>query len=259
MVQDPGLHGTRVTTGLPVYMRVGAHPLYAMYGENGGGNQMQIRYSGPDTGGSTVVIPQSALCNRQFSGPLPVELTAFTARAEGRQVRLNWRTASELNNDHFDVERSRDGRVFEKIGEVSGHGTTSAAHEYSFSDAHTAKVGVEAVYYRLRQVDVDGSSDFSPVRALYFAAGQDGTLSFRLYPNPAQQRVVVELTGASKVDAGSTITLTDLAGRTVLKRAGVPGTSSTTLELRELPTGVYLVQVEQNGRRYTQRLVHTGN
>ena len=255
VVQDPNTHPPRTRTGTAVFMAAGSHPLLALYGENGGDNRFQISYSGPDTGSATVVIPTSALCNRQFSGPLPVQLTAFTAQAEGRAARLSWRTATELNNDHFDLERSRDGRIFNKVGEVKGAGSSSTAHEYAFTDANAAEATGGHVYYRLRQVDVNGASEFSPIRTLEFgiAAGVAG--GFLLFPNPAQQRVSLQLSLAS----AATVRVTDLAGRIVLRQCIEANAPQPALDLSALPTGIYVVQVEQNGQRFTQRLVHTTN
>ena len=255
VVKDPGQHAPRTSTGTAVFMAAGSHPLLALYGENGGDNRFQISYSGSDTGGATVVIPTSALCSRQFSGPLPVQHTAFTAQAEGRAARLSWRTATELNNDHFDLERSRDGRTFNKVGEVKGAGSSSTAHEYAFIDANAAEATGGHVYYRLRQVDVNGASEFSPIRTLEFGIGAGGAGGFLLFPNPAQQRVSLQLSLAS----AATVRVTDLAGRIVLRQSIEANAPQPALDLSTLPTGVYVVQVEQNGQRFTQRLVHTTN
>ncbi len=258
VVSDPGQHGVRTTVGAPVSLTAGSHPLLAFYGENGGGNQMRVLYSGPDTGGATVVIPQSALCNRQFSGPLPVELAAFTATAKGPDAQLAWTTASEKNNDHFDVERSLNGTDFRKFSEVRGQGSSTRATAYALTDAGIGATATGPVYYRLRQVDADGSSSYSPVRVLKFVAGPATEAGFRLYPNPAQQRVALELRGLNP-EAASTVTVTDLVGRVVQQQVLAPGAPAPDLDLRALPTGVYQVQLTQGGHRYTQRLVHGGN
>lgn len=254
-VNDGNQHGAQSVTSVPITMQAGAHPLLALYGENGGDNVFRISYSGPDTGGATVVIPTSAMCNRQFSGPLPVTLTAFTAQAEGRAARLSWRTATELHNDHFDLERSRDGVTFQKFAEVKGAGSSTSAHEYSYPDANAAEMGGGKVYYRLRQVDLDGSSEYSPVRTVTFGVGAAGPAGFVLFPNPAQQRVGLQLSLAS----AGTISLTDLAGRVVLQQSIEAGATQASLDLSTLATGIFLVQVTQNGQRFTQKLVHTGN
>ncbi|MBU6122933.1 T9SS type A sorting domain-containing protein [Hymenobacter siberiensis] len=251
-VNDGNLHGPKSVTSVAITMGAGAHPLLALYGENTGGNVFRISYSGPDTGNATVVIPTSAMCNRQFSGPLPVTLTAFTAKAESRAARLNWNTATELHNDHFDLERSRDGVTFQKLAEVKGAGSSTISHDYSYLDANAAEMGGGKVYYRLRQVDLDGTSEYSPVRTVAFGVGAAG---FVLFPNPAQQRVGLQLSLAT----AGTISLTDLAGRVVMQQTIEAGATQPSLDLSTVATGIYVVQVVQNGQRFTQKLVHTGN
>jgi PA14 domain/Secretion system C-terminal sorting domain len=255
VVKDVGTHGPRTATGTALFLAAGSHPLLALYGDNGGENQFRLSYSGPDTGNTTVTIPTSALCSRQFSGPLPVTLTAFTAHAEGRAARLSWNTATELHNDHFELERSRDGVIFQKFAEVKGAGSSTMAHAYSYTDANAAEMGGGHVYYRLRQVDLDGSSEYSPVRTVAFGVGAAGPVGFVLFPNPAQQRVGLQLSLAT----AGTIYLTDLAGRVVLRQAIEAGATQPSVDLSTLATGTYVVQVTQNGQRFTQKLVHTGN
>ena len=255
VVKDGGQHGVRTTTGAAVNLPAGSHPLLAFYGENAGGNRLQILYSGPDTGGATVVIPQSALCNRQFSGPLPVELVAFTAQAVGRTAKLSWRTASEQHNDHFEVERSRDGVSYTRIGIVAGAETSTAAHEYAFVDSEAAALGGGTGYYRLRQLDTDGRATFSPTRTVVFGIGAGGEAGFSLAPNPADQRVSVYL----QTPVAGQVRVLDLAGRVVMTQVLTSETSAPALDLSSLPTGLYVVQLEQNGQRFTQRLLHTAN
>jgi hypothetical protein len=111
-------------------------------------------------------------------GPLPVQLVAFTAAAEGpAAVRLAWATASEKNSRYFEVERSADGVGFAAIGTVAAAGTTATARTYALRDA-ALPAGAAVLYYRLRQVDLDGTAHYSPVRSVAVASG------LTLYPNP---------------------------------------------------------------------------
>lgn len=89
---------------------------------------------------------------------LPIELTAFTGKNEGRNNRISWTTFTEINNDYFTVERSVDGKVFEKITNVSGAGTSSEINEYSINDVDFSS-GIN--YYRLRQTDFNGTNKCS--------------------------------------------------------------------------------------------------
>ena len=91
--------------------------------------------------------------------PLPVELSAFTATAEGAAVRLVWATASEKNSARFEVERSTDGRTFAAIGAVAAAGSSTALRSYELLDA-TLPASTATLYYRLKQVDQDGSFSY---------------------------------------------------------------------------------------------------
>jgi len=88
--------------------------------------------------------------------PLPVELIDFSAEFRGNAVNLKWATASELNFDHFSVERSSDGLKFEQIATVRGNGTTKERHDYSYTD-YSPLVGNS--YYRLKSIDFDGYTE----------------------------------------------------------------------------------------------------
>ncbi|MBD2769944.1 FG-GAP repeat protein, partial [Hymenobacter sp. BT664] len=174
----------------------------------------------------------------QSSGPatpLPVTLTAFTAERRGRGVRLRWTTASEQNSDFFAVERSPDGRTFASIGRVAAQGHSPQAVTYEFTDSDLPAAPARVLYYRLRQIDLDGTATYSPVRAV---AGETDELT--LFPNPARNGDPVRLSGAAPQVP---VTVLDLAGR-------VRGTTYTTASGQallepatgDLPTGLYVVR-----------------
>ena len=96
-------------------------------------------------------------------GSFPVEWLDFQAVLVGTNAQLDWSTASELNNSHFEIERSVDGLIFERIGEVRGSGNTPTAQRYDFLDPGITETGLPYVFYRLRQVDFDGGFSLSPV------------------------------------------------------------------------------------------------
>jgi hypothetical protein len=123
------------------------------------------------------------------SGSLPVELTSFTARKKsgevaGRDVILEWETASEKDFDHFDIELAAGNDAyrlnrFVKIGEISGNDEVKAAHRYSFIDVGQGKSGAQ--YYRLKMVDIDSTYAYSRVRPVVF----DEKMEWNVYPNPS--------------------------------------------------------------------------
>jgi sugar lactone lactonase YvrE len=171
------------------------------------------------------------------TSPLPVELTAFTATAEGPATRLAWTTASEKNSARFEVERSLNGGFFAKIGEVAAAGSSTAPRNYGFSDA-TAPTGL--LYYRLRPVDADGSFNYSPVRTVVL----DGTAKqprLTVYPTiaAAGQPVEYRYTGPA-LPAGATLEVYDLMGRQLGRQAAQAAGLLTT---QALPTGWYCVRL----------------
>jgi hypothetical protein len=172
------------------------------------------------------------------AAPLPVTLVSFTAVAQGAAVRLAWATASETNSAHFEVERSADGVAFGQVGQVAAAGTTPAAHTYALTDA-ALPVGAATLYYRLRQVDLDGSFRYSPVRTVALAGA-----GLSLYPNPTAGAAT--LTGA---EAGAAVQVLDALGR-VVGTAVADATGTATLP-GGLPAGVYVVRSGAHARRLT--------
>ncbi|MGI4870227.1 MAG: FG-GAP-like repeat-containing protein [Janthinobacterium lividum] len=168
------------------------------------------------------------------AAPLPVTLTAFTAQAQGSAaVQLAWTTASETNSARFEVERSADGVSFGNIGQVAAAGTSLTARTYGLLDA-SLSAGATTLYYRLRQVDQDGTAAYSPVRSVALSGAAAG---LSLYPNPA--RTGATLTGAAP---GTLVRVLDALGRVVATAAAdAAGTAQLRLPAGLAP-GVYAVQ-----------------
>jgi hypothetical protein len=120
--------------------------------------------------------------------PLPLNWVSFTAKRINGQARLQWKTANEVNTAHFDVERSRNGIDFVRIGEVPAkHGVENS---YDFDDAAPI---VGANYYRLKQIDTDGAAKYSVIATVYFGEEAENTL--RLYPQPAGSQLYIDFKG----------------------------------------------------------------
>ncbi|NML67126.1 hypothetical protein HHL22_18125 [Hymenobacter sp. RP-2-7] len=189
---------------------------------------------------ASVGIPTSAQAL-----PLPVELVAFTAQEAGpAAVRLAWTTASEQHADHFEAERSVDGIAFIRIGAAAAAGSSSSTRNYSLLDA-SLPVGSGQLYYRLRQVDADGSFRYSPVRTVT-SVSQTGAMLMDLYPNPT--RAQTTLIGALP---GQPVQVLDALGRPVATAlADATGTASLVLPAT-LPTGVYAVRAGTRALRLT--------
>lgn len=182
--------------------------------------------------------------------PLPVELVEFVAQANNGAALLTWRTASEKNNDRFEIERSVDGRTFTHIGQVgSRQGTSSQPQAYAFTDAGGAQAG-PLVYYRLRQVDTDRTESFSPVRAVQFTA----TVTARpvLSPNPTTGRVTLNL--VLLPSRPYMVAVVNATGQTV-RTQELTGGQEHVLDLSALPTGLYVVRLAGAPGQHALRLI----
>ena len=166
--------------------------------------------------------------------PLPVELVNFAAERRGLAVQLTWHTANELRSNRFEIERSPDGRTFKVLGTVAAAGTSNILHAYAFTDGQLP-VGHAMLYYRLRQVDTDGTGSYSPVRAV---SVPDYASPLALFPNPTA--TAATLTGALP---GAVVRIFDTLGRVVLiTEADATGTAVLRWPTQTLASGVYLVR-----------------
>jgi hypothetical protein len=143
--------------------------------------------------------------------PLPVELMSFTAKPSGRNALLSWKTASELNNAGFTLERAANGIDFQAIAFVPGAGTSTEEHAYERTDFNPGE-GVH--YYRLKQTDINGELTYSDIVSVAFNLEQDQP--FVVYPNPNTGTFYVSYTG--KPDDRILITITDVSGRIVVQQ-----------------------------------------
>ncbi len=187
---------------------------------------------------SVLALGQDISIYEAFStvAPLPVTLTTFQAKPTPAGVALSWATASERNADQFVVERSTGSPdSFQAIGRVQCAGTTTQAHNYQFTDA-TATATTS--YYRLRQLDLDGTETFSPVVAVQ---GEALTARLSAYPSPATDQLTIA------GGAGTQFTILDQLGRPVQRTSTSVGRPQ--LDVRSLPSGLYFLQDDATGQR----------
>jgi hypothetical protein len=193
-----------------------------------------------------------------LAAPLPVKLVEFTAQATtgGRSARLAWTTASEVNNAYFDVERSFDGATYAPLGRVAGQGSQATATTYAFVDQGLGTQPAGLVYYRLRQVDFDGTATYSPVRPVYLSAADVAAAGqASLYPNPAQASTTLDLS-ALPAAASYQVQVLDATGRQV-QRLLVTGGQAPRLDLSALAPGLHTVLVtgaQADGTSFRQAL-----
>ncbi|MEM1356900.1 MAG: T9SS type A sorting domain-containing protein [Bacteroidota bacterium] len=179
---------------------------------------------------------------------LPVEFLAFTAAPAGKQVQLRWTTTNEQNNDFFAVERSEDGDTFIPIGTVTGAGTTNLERHYeSWDDQPHSGLN----YYRLKQVDFDGSYTYSDVRAVQLSSA---VLAVSVYPNPASVDLNIRF---SNVAEQGTVQLLSSAGQVVREQFLAEGLAELRLPVQQLPSGAYWLRATIGSQNSMHKVIIT--
>ncbi len=182
------------------------------------------------------------------STALPVELTSFTVKKEQNDAILEWNTASEINNDYFQIERSTNAKDWENLGMTTGHGTTNTPQNYDYIDHDLSILTASNVYYRLKQVDYNGKFEYSPIQKLNLISEKnDGSSDFKVWFNPADQHVYADITNAD--GAPMQATLINIVGQTLGRQFISPDKQQARLnfDLTQMANGVYSVIIEGKG------------
>ncbi|QHL87061.1 T9SS type A sorting domain-containing protein [Nibribacter ruber] len=210
----------------------------------------ELNAQGQKTGNSII----RTLAVSPFPNPLPVELVKFAGVAKSGAVELSWSTASEKNNDRYEVERSANGRDFLKIGTVTGAGNSSVLLHYQFLDSSPLS---GTTYYRLKQVDYDLQYEYSKVIAVKTA--QAGTnFEAVLSPNPVVENLLsIRLKNYSSDKGAVELSLTDLSGKVVFKKQLDPTGQEIRVEFNpnQVKKGMYLATVTSAGNAQVQRIL----
>lgn len=171
---------------------------------------------------------------------LPVKLKLFEAIAQEKSIQLQWTTASETNNQGFEVLHSTDAIAWKVLGFVEGYGTTTAPQNYNFQHLNPSPLGN---YYRLRQVDFDGKAEFSKV--IFTFAGESESKPY-IFPTLTSGVIKIE-SGGKKLDE---ILIFNNHGKMLLR-----STFSTQVDLSNWPIGMYWVQLISGRNKVTQKVV----
>jgi hypothetical protein len=190
-----------------------------------------------------------------FNGPptlvLPVELLYFRAQPKGAEVLLEWATSAELNNDYFELQRSVDGRSYEALTQVRGAGTHEGLLRYEQVDERPLP-GLN--YYRLKQVDFDGSFEYSNVVSIQ-AEGKAGGMN--VFPNPAFEYVELGLPAAWQESRQIELTLRDVSGRVLRQWRYALLDGPLQLPVHDLAPGYYLLEAHNGREVLSEKLVIT--
>ena len=202
---------------------------------------------------------ESGVWRRPLAEMVPVELTSFTASASGKEVTLSWSTATELNNQGFEVQRKFSSNDFVTIGSVKGHGTTTSPNQYSFVDK---LIDAGKYFYRLKQIDFSGTFEYSDVVEVEVRILDKFTLE-QNYPNPFNPTTKISWQSpVSSLPDGK-------AGWQVLKVFDVLGNEVATLvdeemeagyhsidfDASDLPSGVYFYRIQAGNFVDTKKLI----
>ncbi|MEM8908810.1 MAG: hypothetical protein AAGD05_13265, partial [Bacteroidota bacterium] len=194
---------------------------------------------------SQLLAIHSTMTNQGYTlpaAPLPVELASFTVRKVAKGAQLDWVTVSEVNNDRFVVERSADGRIFESISTLNGNGTTTSSQSYQYFDEQVLP-GIN--YYRLRQVDLDGTAHLSEVKTIHNA--QAATI--QMYRAASEKALILD----TYLLANTSVQLRifEANGRLVksMELTLNAGTQWQKVGLTDLSGGLYIAHLEAPGLR----------
>ncbi|MBK7629540.1 MAG: T9SS type A sorting domain-containing protein [Ignavibacteriales bacterium] len=183
---------------------------------------------------------------------IPVELISFTLTNNNGLVKLNWNTATELNNRGFEIERSIDNSTYTKIGFVSGFGTTTEEKYYSFVDENATN-GI--YYYRLKQIDFDGSVNYSKVISSDVSAPAEFELK-QNYPNPFNPSTRINY---SIIESGLVkLSVYNLLGEVVgilVNQNQEAGSYNVQFDALNLQSGVYFYKLESGNQIQTKKMM----
>lgn len=193
-----------------------------------------------------------------ISSLVPVELASFSASVTAAGVELKWTTATETNNFGFSIERRNENSDFSEIGFVKGNGTSTVTNSYSFVDTRPLE---GAVYYRLKQVDLDGSVSYSNEIMADNSGAINGFHLYGNYPNPFNPSTTISFSLSEKENVR--VTVRDILGSEVaeifngiaapgINRVQWNGSNSAG---QMVNSGVYFYSVEVNGKFFTGKMI----
>jgi len=174
---------------------------------------------------------------------LPVEFISFSVKPVDNDIKIDWATGSELNNDYFVIEYSSNGN-FEELGRVLGAGTTSEMQEYSFMHENMDN-GTH--YYRLKQVDFDGKFEYTDLKSVKLIYGDD----VLVYPTVVEKSFTIQ--NNEEFEEGAQYEVFDLSGRAI--QTGALVDIITEIDAESWNQGHYVIHIRQNGNRTIKRII----
>ena len=184
---------------------------------------------------------------------VPVELTSFIAEVHGEKVILKWSTATETNNNGFEIQRSFDGKSFAAVGFVTGHGTSTEPNNYSYIDEDQSG----KVYYRLKQHDYNGTYSYSNIIYVDAITLNDFVLE-QNFPNPFNPSTIIQF--KIPVESFVTLKIYDVQGKeisTLINEMKQPDSYSFEFKPGNLSSGVYFYQLSSKTQGTGREFIKT--
>lgn len=205
-----------------------------------------------DPGGNDDIYSQGL--NPTFIAALPIELLSFDAYLDENKVIISWITATEINNDYFIVERSKDGNNWEYLLTTSGAGNSNQIIQYLETDYQPLK---DISYYRLKQVDFDGGFSYSDIITVKYVKNK-AIGSFNLFPNPTNIGETINLEFKEINEEDLLLVLRDVSGKEFYSKVimNIEDGKVVGIPLNmEIPSGIYLITATSNNQVYSQKLM----
>ncbi len=218
-----------------------------------------IYKAGANNGYDYAVTRQKGIYFKGFNytptAALPVKLLCFGAVSAEKAITLNWITENEVNNDHFEVERSFSGNDFSQIALVLDGFDNGSRKNYSVKDNATNLLGKTVVYYRLKQIDKDGKFAYSNVVIVRMAAASD--ISLQVSPNPFVEKVTARFNSTTKTEAEIRIVNANGVAVQTMKTTVSKGYNNVQVNnLTSLPAGMYIATLIVDGKvAGTQKII----
>jgi len=201
--------------------------------------------------GATCIIDGIRIATTWANAPLPVELTSFTANVTKYKVLLNWETATETMNHGFEVERSPDESIWEKVGFVQGNGNSNSPKHYSFEDRISAAGNL---FYRLKQIDTDGTAEYSePIEVM--VAMPTMVELHQNYPNPFNP--VTNISYSIPERTSVLLRVFDVTGQvvqTLVHGFQDAGVHTVSFNGDALPSGMYFLNLQTPSGMETRKI-----
>jgi len=236
-IEENGNHAGETTDGYCEALDVLAGEIYIMMLDNWDASTVDFELTWNLTNGASLDCT-----------PLPINLASFESKCDNNQTSLEWATESEVNNNFFIVEKSGADFLFEEIGKVFGAGNSSSQIEYSFIDT---EINEETAYYRLVQVDFDGSVEYHRI-----ISSNCHDYSFNVVKNNllASNLDLLITSGANEL---LTISLYSSTGKLITKDVKEVNAGNNSLSLRNfnISSGIYLLSIQGEYHSYSTKLI----